>query len=133
MRSAAQDPALLGLELILGEDPPGAKVGQAFELGGGRRCGGPRRAPMEHALLVPLTLLVDCLLDVLGLADVLEHLAAPLARGLDDEVTRPDHPLEDALVEPHVVQGLGISIEDFAIQPCRWITRSEVTTKWEVR
>src|SRR5436309_6362199 len=105
-RSAAQNPALLGLELLLGQDAPGPEVGQPFELARGRRSGGPRRAPMEHPLLVPLTLLVDRLLNELRLPDVLEDLAAPLACGLDDEVARPDHALEDPLVEPHVVQGL---------------------------
>src|SRR6266545_304102 len=80
--------------------------GRSHEALSRQGSGGPRRTPVEHALLVPLALFVDGLLDVFGLADVLEHLAAPLARGFDDEVTRPDHPLEDALLESHVVHGL---------------------------
>ena len=62
--------------------------------------------PSIHPLLVELALVGDRLLDLLGVADVAEHLTPELARRADDEVPGADQPLEHALVEPHVVDRL---------------------------
>src|SRR5512132_3460277 len=109
-----EDPLLLALELVLREHALVPQLGQALELarrgGGGRRHGGRGRTrgcrggrhrwcrvaphPSVHPILVELALLVDRLLDVLGVADVAEHLAPELARRADGQVAGPDPPLE---------------------------------------
>ena len=63
-------------------------------------------APAPHALLVLLALVVDRLLDVLGVANVAELLSPGLARGMDHERAGADHPLPDLLFEAHVVDVL---------------------------
>src|SRR5688500_991367 len=101
-RMSAEDPALLRLELLLREDPASAQIREPLEL---RSCrvGRPRCASRHHPLLIQLALVVDRLLDLLGLADVIEPLPAGLRRGLDHERAGPDDPIDDALLETNVV------------------------------
>ena len=88
------------------EAEAGGIAGRSRPTGAGRRRGRRATPPSVHAVLVELPLLVDRLLDVLGVADVAEHLAPELARRADDQVAGADHAFEHALVEADVVDRL---------------------------
>ena len=69
----------------------------------GRRGRGVGRRPLARALLVQLPLMEDRALHVLGVADVLERVRAGGAGRLDQQGAGPHDAVEDALLEPHVV------------------------------
>src|ERR687898_1439693 len=99
---SAEEPAFLRLELLLREDAPRAQVGEALQLRR-LRVRRPAGASAHLPLLVELSLVVDRLLDLFGLADVVEHLSARFGRGLHYERPGPDDPVDDPLLEPDVV------------------------------
>ena len=105
----SEDLRLLRGELFVGQDPVGVQAGETLQLAHGarrHRRSLPASLALVHALLVQLTLVVDRPLDALGVAHVLEHLAPLLRGGLDHQRARPHDPVEDPLLEPHVVDRL---------------------------
>ena len=145
---AAEDPGLLGLELLLGEDALGPELGEALQLGGdvrrgpagsGRRGGAGGRGghlthvPLDLAVLLGLARVVDRLLDLFGVPDERELVAPGLARRLDHSVPAPTIRSKiPCSNRTSLILSSGISIERFAMKPSRWITRLVVTTNIDV-
>ncbi len=69
----------------------------------GTRAGARRAAALVHALVVHLGLVVDRLLDFLGVADVAERRGPVVAGRTDVDVAGPDDAFEHPLLEPDVV------------------------------
>src|SRR4030095_2315182 len=119
-------PLLLALELVLREHALVPQLGQALELarrgGGGRRHGGGRRRPMLRGgrawagwRIPPTPPPPTCL------AELMIRSPAPIIRSNTPWWNRTS-----------LIASSGISIERFAIHPSRWMTRSDVTTKYDV-
>ncbi len=85
----------------------GAALEQAFELLELRRDVAPAHpAAGEPSRLVDFHLRMDQVLYSLRAAHVGEPLLTRLSTRLDQEIARPEHSLEDPLVEEHVVDAL---------------------------
>src|SRR4051812_1542632 len=112
---AVEEVGLLGGELLLADHAALTELVELLDLLGNRRRRRlrDRGTAAEVSLRVRLHLAIDLVLHERRLAHVGERLGAAFARRLDTEITGPEHPLEDRLVEEDGVDALERDLDAF--------------------